>query len=181
MILCLTDEAFGRTLPFLFLDDVKKRFLSDFGNKWQTSVAFAFQTDFGRVLRQLGEYYSNDMNADRIKKVQGAIGEVRDVMMENIEKVLARGERIEDTMKRTDEMANNALQFKKTSTSLKRAMWWKNVKLIIIIAIVIVIIAYIIAAAVCKSPIFKGCWKKKNPSPAPRAMYNIAKPTGIVL
>lgn len=113
------------------------------------------------------DYYSNDVNADRIRKVQGAIGEVRDVMLDNIEKVLARGERIEDTVKRTDEMANNALHFKKAGVSLKRAMWLKNIKLWIILGAVLVLLAYIIAAIACKSPIFKGCWKKKNSAPSP--------------
>lgn len=57
--LCLTDEAFGRQMPFLFLEDVKKRFLSDFGNKWQTGIANFAQTDFGRVLKQLGVRFAH--------------------------------------------------------------------------------------------------------------------------
>ena len=87
-------------------------------------------------------------------------------MMDNIEKVLARGERIEEVVKRTDEMATNAVQFKKAGTSLKRAMWFKNLKLWIILGVLAVILGYVIAAIVCKSPIFKGCWKKNNNSPA---------------
>lgn len=119
------------------------------------------------------DYYSNDVNADRIRKVQGAIGEVRDVMLDNIEKVLARGERIEDTVARTDAMANNALHFKKAGTSLKRAMWLKNMKLWFILGGVLILLAYIIAAIVCKSPIFKGCWKKKT-APTPGAQSDAA-------
>ena len=88
-------------------------------------------------------------------------------MLDNIEKVLARGERIEDTVARTDEMANNALHFKKAGTSLKRYMWLKNIKLWLILGGVLILLAYIIAAIACKSPIFKGCWKKKTPAPSP--------------
>jgi vesicle-associated membrane protein 7 len=60
--LCLTDEAFGRTMPFLFLEDVKKRFLSEFGNKWKTAIAFSAQTEFGRVLKQLGVRFLKAQN-----------------------------------------------------------------------------------------------------------------------
>lgn len=90
-------------------------------------------------------------------------------MLDNIEKVLARGERIEDTVARTDQMANNALHFKKAGTSLKRYMWLKNIKLWLILGAVLILLAYIIAAIACKSPIFKGCWKKKATTPAPGA------------
>jgi len=101
-------------------------------------------------------------------------------MLDNIEKVLARGERIEDTVKRTDEMANNALQFKKAGVSLKRTMWFKNLKLWIIIGVLVVLLAYIIAAIVCKSPIFKGCWKK-NPTTTPStSAANSVAPTVFV-
>lgn len=203
--LCLTDEAFGRQMPFVFLDDIKKRFLSEWGSKWRTSIAFSAQTEFGRTLKQLAvrfsfsernrlplalvltifafsqqEYYSNDINADRIKKVQGAIGEVHNLMLDNIEKVLARGERIEDTVKRTDEMANNALHFKKAGVSLKRTMWFKNIKLWIIIGVLVVLLSYIIAAIACKSPIFKGCWKKTTNTPSASAA-NTAAPTILLL
>lgn len=162
--LCLTDEAFGRSMPFLFLDDVKKRFLSEWGSKWRNAIAFSAQTEFGRTLKQLGDYYSNNVNADRILKVQGAIGEVRDQMLDNIEKVLARGERIEDTVQRTGEMANNALNFKKAGTSLKRSMWFKNMKLWFILGGLAIIVIYVIAAIICKSPIFKNCPGKKKPA-----------------
>ena len=102
-------------------------------------------------------------------------------MLDNIEKVLARGERIEDTVKRTDEMANNALQFKKAGVSLKRTMWFKNIKLWIIIGVLIVLLSYIIAAIVCKSPIFKGCWKKTNNTPSAHSAANTTAPTIFLL
>lgn len=80
--------------------------------------------------------------------------------------VLARGERIERIVDKTDHMASSSITFKKTSTSLKRSMYFKNIKLWIVIGVSLLILAYIIAAIVCKSPIFKGCWKKSNePSP----------------
>lgn len=102
-------------------------------------------------------------------------------MMDNIEKVLARGERIEDTVKKTDDLAHNALHFKKAGTSLKRAMWWKNIKLWIIIGVLVVILAYIIAAIVCKSPIFTGCKKKPVPPPGTASAANYSAPAFIVV
>jgi len=41
------------------------------------------------------DYYSNGTNTDRILKVRKEIDEVKSIMVENIEKVLERGEKIE--------------------------------------------------------------------------------------
>lgn len=101
-------------------------------------------------------------------------------MSENLEKAFARGARIEDTLKTTEGLAQNSLQFKTTSISLKNTMWCKNVKLWIILGVVIVILAYIIAAAVCKSPIFKGCWdKKKKPANPSNSAFSAASPSSF--
>ena len=68
---------------------------------------------------------------------------------------------------RSDELHLEATAFKKSSTSLKNAMWWKNAKIIVIIVVLVIVIAYIIAAIVCKSPIFSGCWKHDEDAPPP--------------
>jgi vesicle-associated membrane protein 7 len=55
------------------------------------------------------------------------------------EKVLERGERIELLVDKTETLSQNAFQFKKSSTALKRAMWWKNVKLMVLIIFLILV------------------------------------------
>lgn len=52
---------------------------------------------------------------------------------------MKRGERLEDLMNKTDEMANEADQFRRGATKLKNAMWWKNVRLMIILAVVVIV------------------------------------------
>lgn len=53
---------------------------------------------------------------------------------------MERGERIELLVDKTEVLSASAVQFKKKSTELKNAMWWKNVKLYIIIGIVAVVL-----------------------------------------
>ncbi|KAI1304856.1 hypothetical protein EDD11_005058 [Mortierella claussenii] len=87
---------------------------------------------------QAKEYFSTNPNADRIKQVQGEIEQVKDVMVHNIERVLERGERIELLVDKTDNLNQQAYAFKKRSAVLRRAMWWKNTKLMIILTGVII-------------------------------------------
>ena len=49
--LCMADESFGRRIPFAFLEDIKQRFSSQYGATVSTALAYAYNTEFSRVLR----------------------------------------------------------------------------------------------------------------------------------
>jgi len=154
--LCMADEDFGRRIPFAYLEDLKGRFRVSYGDRGKTALAFAMNEDFSRVMKNLMEYYSNP-NSDKINKLKGEVDEVKSVMVQNIEKVLERSERIELLVSKTENLNENAFKFKKQSTALKRSMWWKNVKLIIVIIVVLLLVIYIIVALICGGPGFKNC------------------------
>jgi len=158
--LCMADEAFGRRIPFAFLEDIKNRFQSTYADRAKTALAFGMNEDFSRVLRTQMDYYSHNPEADKINKIRGEVDEVKSVMVTNIEKVLERGERIELLVDKTETLSQNAFKFKKSSTQLKRAMWWRNIKLLIIIIVILLIVVYIITAIACGGVAFQGCVKK---------------------
>lgn len=147
--MCMADEAFGRRRPFAFLDNIKDRFEASYGSNAKTAMAYGMNSDFARVLQIQMNFYSKDPEADKITKVRGEIDEVKSVMVANIEKVLERGEKIELLVEQTDKLQHNAFEFKKGSTQLKRAMWWKNVKITIILVLVVLVVVYIAAALAC--------------------------------
>ena len=51
-------------------------------------------------------------------------------MVENIDKVLDRGGRIELLVDRTTGLSDNTFRFKKQAKGLQQALWWKNAKLV---------------------------------------------------
>uniref|UniRef100_UPI00398F2540 vesicle-associated membrane protein 8 n=1 Tax=Pristiophorus japonicus TaxID=55135 RepID=UPI00398F2540 len=92
--------------------------------------------------------YSVDPGPEKLSNLQGQVNEVKGIMTHNIEKVLDRGERLDDLIIKTDDLQASADSFQKTSTKIARKMWWKNIKMIVIIVvIVIVIIIFIILIA----------------------------------
>jgi len=163
--LCMADEEFGRRVPFAFLEDIKNRFKAAYGDRGRTALAYGMNADFSRVLQNQMDYYSSNPNADKINRVKGEIDEVKTVMVQNIERVLERGERIELLVDRTENLNQAAFKFKKQSTQLKRAMWWKNVKIMVILAFVILVIIYFIVAMACGGLAFQTCVKKVHPTP----------------
>lgn len=56
--------------------------------------------------------------------------QVRTIMVDNIEKILERGDRIELLVDKTSTMQDGAFHFKKQSKRLRRALWMKNAKLL---------------------------------------------------
>eukprot|EP00026_Physarum_polycephalum_P012468 Phypoly_transcript_12779.p1 GENE.Phypoly_transcript_12779~~Phypoly_transcript_12779.p1 ORF type:complete len:275 (+),score=49.74 Phypoly_transcript_12779:171-995(+) len=147
--LCMADESFGRRIPYAFLDNIKSRFLSSYGENAKTAMAYGMNADFARVLQIQMNFYSKDPEADKINKVRGEIDEVKSVLVADIEKVLERGEKIELLVEQTESLQHNAFAFKKGSTQLKHAMWWKNMKITIILIFVILILVYFALALAC--------------------------------
>ena len=50
-------------------------------------MAYEYNTEFSSILQQRMRYFVNDPNADTINRVRGGVAEVKNIMVENIEKV----------------------------------------------------------------------------------------------
>jgi len=50
-------------------------------------------------------------------------------MLDNIEKVLERGGRLEMLVEKTTTMNSNSVRFKRQARRYKNNMWWSNVRL----------------------------------------------------
>jgi len=154
--LCMSDEEFSRVAAFEFLAEIQQSFTSKFGQRAKVAIAFAYNADFGPVLQRTMKKF-NSSNNDPVAKIREEVDQVKNVMIQNIDKVLDRRERVELLVDKTDELQNTAITFKKSSKNLRRAMWWKNVKFIILICIFVIAIIYIIVASACGGPALKKC------------------------
>eukprot|EP00250_Pteridium_aquilinum_P002832 c13052_g1_i1 orf=313-972(+) len=155
--LCMADDSFGRRIPFAFLEDIRSRFMKAYGRTSHTALAYAMNDEFSRVLHQQIEYFSKDANADNINRMKGEINQVRNVMIENIDKVLERGERLELLVDKTATIQNRAFRFRKQTREYRSAMWWRNIKLVFLLIILTLIIVYVVFAFVCHGVTLPSC------------------------
>ena len=58
-------------------------------------MAYEYNTEFSRVLGERCRFFATDPAADTLTRVQGELVEVKGIMIENIEKVLERGEKLD--------------------------------------------------------------------------------------
>lgn len=156
--LCMTDEAMKRRVTFSFLDEVKRAWRDNYQGVEQTAIAFSLNDQFAPVLERQIEEFNTNPSADNISKVRSQIDNVKGVMIENIDILLERGEKIELLVDKSDKLNHQAFKFEKSSKALKSTMMCKKIKVYILIFVVIGVIAFFIAAMVCGMD-FKKCKK----------------------
>ncbi|XP_074321103.1 vesicle-associated membrane protein 721-like [Silene latifolia] len=144
-------ESVGRQIPMAFLERVKDDFNKRYGGgKAATAVAKSLNKEFGPKLKEHMQYcvdHPDEMN--KLAKVQAQISEVKGVMMENIEKVLDRGEKIELLVDKTENLRSQAQDFRQQGTKIRRKMWLQNMKIKLIVLGVIIALILIIVLSVC--------------------------------
>ena len=87
--LCMADGSFGRRVPFAFLEDIKRRFLAAHAEEAASAGAYAFDAGFSSQLAERMAFFSSDASADTITRLHGSLTEVKQITLDNIEKVRA--------------------------------------------------------------------------------------------
>lgn len=157
--LCMSSEMVKRRIPFAFLDDIKTKFQRQYGNSVDTAMPFSLNESFSPILRRQIEHF-NDPTTDKISNMKNELSDIKGVMVNNIEKVLERGERIELLVDKTDRLNQSSFKFEKTSKQLKNALFYEQMKFYLIVFTVLVVIAYIAAASFCGGPTLPRCFHK---------------------
>jgi hypothetical protein len=114
------------------------------------------------------------MSDDKVKKLQAQVADVSNIMTENINKILDRGDRLDNLEGRsgivisfgtiypvfylsknifsilitTEMLSSRADEFRVSSRRVARKMWWQNMKLNLIIGSVVLIIIVVIIVSV---------------------------------
>ncbi|KAG1134548.1 hypothetical protein G6F37_011671 [Rhizopus arrhizus] len=89
-----------------------------------------------------------DAAPSKTTRVQQQVDEVVGIMQENIDKVMQRGERLDDLRGKTEDLQATAGHFRRGANQVRKRMWWKDLKWKIIIAVTILVILGIIIGSI---------------------------------
>lgn len=146
----------GHQVPFAFLNDMKDRFLAS-GVDWSTSRELGLNDAFQRVMKDRMDFFSYDPAADKIRRVKGEVNKAKSVMLENLDKVIQRGENIEVLVDKTERLDMSSQTFKVKSKQLERKMCCKNAKLTaLLIGVAVVLFIVILMIILWKTGAFDG-------------------------
>lgn len=74
--------------------------------------------------------YNTAPPMDELARAQSELSHVKDIMVQNVEQILNRGERIELLVDKTDAMVGQSTAFRRGARSVRRQMWWRNKRVI---------------------------------------------------
>jgi len=132
--LCLTDEDGESTsyrIPFLFLENVQEQFCGRYDMETRdNAIAFSLNADFSPTLGGIMDHFNSDKvcDVDAISRVQNEIESVKETMVQNIESILERGEKIELLVESTDNMNQQAFTYERSARRLERTMYWRKIR-----------------------------------------------------
>ncbi|WFD36787.1 synaptobrevin [Malassezia cuniculi] len=78
---------------------------------------------------------SSRPGASRTAQIQAQIDETVGVMRENINKVNERGENLDSLQDKTDNLSISAQGFRRGANRVRKQMWWKDMKMRMIIVL----------------------------------------------
>ncbi len=141
--MCMASLKAGQDVPFMFLKKVSEAFFDTFDG---TESDF---DEFGPILVKFMTKFADPRAVKKMSQISQGLREVKDVMVENIEKVLKRGEKLEVLEDRTEILKFNSETFRKRSRNLRVSLCWANAKSKLFCALVVIVILYFLVASVC--------------------------------
>lgn len=145
----MTEESFGRRLSYAFLEDLRQEFEKSWSSMQNTTAAYALQTSFAPYLQQRIEYFSSDPRADTVGRIRGGVLDLKNVMIDSIDNILERGDRLELLVSKTENLSQQAFAFKTDASRVRNMMYWKRVKTAATIAGVVILLLYILTSIIC--------------------------------
>ncbi|KAK7052140.1 vesicle-associated membrane protein [Favolaschia claudopus] len=163
--LVMADDSAGRRMPFAFLADLQRKFAGASSSSASTDTpAHGLQGSFGPVIADLMHTYNTAPPADELARAQTELNQVKNIMVQNVEQILSRGERIELLVDKTDVMAGQATAFRRGARSVRRQMWWRNTKIMALCVLVGLVFLWIFVAQFCGAGLNQCGSKKKESS-----------------
>ncbi|KIJ62293.1 hypothetical protein HYDPIDRAFT_158110 [Hydnomerulius pinastri MD-312] len=150
--LVMADDSAGRKMPFAFLAELQRKFIelpSSSSAGLSSTPAYGLQGTFSPTIASLMHTYNTSPPADEVARAQAELNQVKDIMVQNVEQILSRGERIELLVDKTDTMATQATAFRRGARTVRRQMWWKNSKIMALSVLVVLVLLWIIMAQFC--------------------------------
>eukprot|EP01004_Peranema_trichophorum_P007689 NODE_6463_length_882_cov_51.237154_g5868_i0.p1 GENE.NODE_6463_length_882_cov_51.237154_g5868_i0~~NODE_6463_length_882_cov_51.237154_g5868_i0.p1 ORF type:complete len:261 (+),score=45.19 NODE_6463_length_882_cov_51.237154_g5868_i0:70-783(+) len=141
--LCVADDKTSRKVAHSFLDDCRKTFEKMYPEV-KRNLRSSDCNDFENVLKEKLGLYSDENYGSKMKAIQNELSKVRDIMVDNVERLVERGEAIENLVERSGELESQGRGFHRSARELASHMWIERLKPVILIVVVVVALMLLI-------------------------------------
>eukprot|EP00929_Paragymnodinium_shiwhaense_P059430 TRINITY_DN29767_c0_g1_i1.p1 TRINITY_DN29767_c0_g1~~TRINITY_DN29767_c0_g1_i1.p1 ORF type:complete len:267 (+),score=71.23 TRINITY_DN29767_c0_g1_i1:112-912(+) len=153
---CMADPKMLRRIPFAFLSNLQESFLARYPReKTATAEEYEMHTQFRGELQTLMDKW-NAPGADRLTAMMQKVQHINDSLMESIDKILERQEKIDILVKSSELLSQSSSSFVREANTLRRVMWWRNAKTLALIGGICLLAVLVLVMAGCGFT-FKHC------------------------
>eukprot|EP00923_Selenidium_pygospionis_P008799 GHVN01015041.1.p1 GENE.GHVN01015041.1~~GHVN01015041.1.p1 ORF type:complete len:226 (+),score=7.05 GHVN01015041.1:27-704(+) len=130
IFMCMTDRIMSIKLATAFLEDIHSLWQKQYGNIGLEAIAFAMDNEFSPVLKDRMIVYNNLTDHEaQIAEISDRISKIRNVMVDNIDKIVDRGDKIHLLVDRTQQLNDEAHEFHRRAVMIKqRQLWWETAR-----------------------------------------------------
>ncbi|CAL5066206.1 unnamed protein product [Urochloa decumbens] len=145
-------ESVPKNVSVAFLERLKDDFMKRYGGgKADTALAKSLNKEYGPVIKKHIQYVlDHSEELEKTLKVQAQVSEVKNIMLDNIEKTLGRGETLSELQDKTADLRSQAQEFKKQGVKIRRKTWLQNMKIKLVVLGILLLLVVIVWVSVCQ-------------------------------
>ncbi|SBT80564.1 SNARE protein, putative [Plasmodium malariae] len=107
--MAMTDKELGFLTPYAFLDEISKIFFKHF-NYTSDLITLSLDEEFKPVLRENMRIFNNYESND-VHNIKNQISNIQNIIIENIEKILERREKIDILVNKSEKLYQENIRF----------------------------------------------------------------------
>lgn len=158
-LICMTDREYPNRFAHSFIIQVRDQLLNDFGKDLKSALAFSLKQSYLSKIKSQMKTFNNPENLDSLAVANNNVKEVMDIMLQNINLILAREEKIGELIISSEELEANARMFKKNAESTRCAFCCKRLKMIILLSVLLLAILVVSILLICGGTDLHKCRK----------------------
>ena len=155
------DAGFPQKAAFDHLGRVRAQFQRQFplsAGQEKNLVPLCLNTELAPLLaNEMRHAAAQARDEDKISRIQSEVDEVRDIMVQNIESIVERGERLDLLIDKTENLSAEGASFRQAGRRLERKMWWQNTRMKVLMGAGAVLLIYVCVSFGCGGPLWPKC------------------------
>eukprot|EP00919_Chromeraceae_sp_WS-2016_P020192 GHVR01048109.1.p1 GENE.GHVR01048109.1~~GHVR01048109.1.p1 ORF type:complete len:270 (+),score=63.90 GHVR01048109.1:43-852(+) len=136
--IAIKNTAYPERLAFSALNDLESVVEKVDQSLVKSSSKGGLTRQLRKDMKDIVTRYDQPSKVDKAAEVREKVDQVKDVMQDNVKKILATHGNLQQLEEKTDNLKDASQSFNKNSTDLKNSLWWRNVKITIIIVVILI-------------------------------------------
>ena len=116
VFMCMCEQKYSQRLAFAYLEDIRKLFTNTYDPAIIQKSNMYGLSAFSAILQEKSTLYNTPEKVDRVFELQKAVDDIMEVTMENLDKVILRGENIKLLVEKTQVMSSLSFDLKSSSS-----------------------------------------------------------------